>query len=277
MINIDTSHSDKNSLEAIETIRKNIGIEEKIGPFSYQDISNKADLHLMLYFGLSENEKDYCKNILVNCRQNDDSSQFPDFIFDKGLIEHFHITSSKETRKGSVQLKKFSDAEKWFESHMLLNSIVDKKIGLHDSRYRYNVEPEYNSHDFLIHSFEKNWEKHISHLNEYKGCKEIVFFLVDNPNRYLKEQKINENLNNQDLFYCPWYVLSRDKTLLQYIYTFKNNVDYVIYLSGHYSELIKLSSIPHIIESIPDNLKFVELKVTYTYEAQILNGTSRRK
>lgn len=277
MINIDTSHSDKNAFQAIETICNNIDIEGKFGPFTYKDISSRADLHLMLYFGLSENEKDYCKNILVNCRQNDDSSQFPDFVFDKGLIEHFHIFSSKVTRKGSMQQKKFVDAEKWIDSHMLLDNIINKNISLCDSRYHYDVESEHNSHEFLIHSFKNTWEKHIDHLNEYKGCKDIVFFLVDNPNRYLKEQKINENLNDQDLLHCPWYVLSRDKTLLQYLYSQKNKVDYVIYLSGHYSELIKLSSIPHIIKSIPDNLKFVELNVTYTYEVQTLNDTSRRK
>lgn len=276
MININISHSDKDALEAMETIRKNFVIEEKYGPFSYKDISNKFDSYLMLHFGLSENEKEFLRNIIFCCQRNV-NSQFPDFVFDKGLIEHFHVFSSKETRKGSMQHKKFAEAEKWFDSHILLNNFLNNKTSLYDSRYQYDIEHEHNSHEYLIKSFKKNWEKHISRLNGYKNCKDIVFFIVDYPNRYLKEQRRNENLSEQELLNRQWYVLSRDRTLLQYIYTFKNDVDYVIYLSGHYSELIKLSSIPDIIKLIPNNLNFVEVNVTYTYEVQTLTGTSRGK
>lgn len=277
MINIDASHFDKDALQAIETIRKNIEIEEKRGPFTYKDISNNADLYLMLYFGLTENEKSYFRDVLIHSRRNDASSRFPDFVFDKGLIEHFHIFSSKETRKGNIQHKKFVEAEKWFKSHTLLNKVINNKVSLFDSRYHFTIDPVKNSHEFLINSLKNNWEKHILHLNEYKGYKDVVFFLVEYSNRYLKEQKSKETLTNRDLFNCPWYVLSRDRILLEYIYKFKNEVDYVIYLSGHYSELIKLNSIPEIIKSIPNNLNFIEVNVTYTYEIQTLNGTSRRK
>ena len=39
--------------------------------------------------------------ILKSARPNPAQSNFPDFLFENGFIEHFQITASRETRKGA--------------------------------------------------------------------------------------------------------------------------------------------------------------------------------
>ncbi|UHP11155.1 hypothetical protein LAX80_005075 [Listeria marthii] len=54
--------------------------------------------------GLPDNLVEISK-ILETALPNNKSSDFPDFIFEKGFIEHFQVTSSKETRKGAEHIK----------------------------------------------------------------------------------------------------------------------------------------------------------------------------
>ena len=51
----------------------------------------------------SENKTILAKviSILEDARENKDSNAFPDFISSCGLVEHFIVSASKETRKGS--------------------------------------------------------------------------------------------------------------------------------------------------------------------------------
>ena len=58
------------------------------------------------FFGLLESDRAEFENILRIATPNPNESLFPDFIFSTGFIEHFQITSSQTTRKGSEQTKK---------------------------------------------------------------------------------------------------------------------------------------------------------------------------
>ena len=58
------------------------------------------------YFGLLEEDRREIEQILRKAQPNENISQFPDFLFDRGFIEHFQITSSKTTRKGAEHAKK---------------------------------------------------------------------------------------------------------------------------------------------------------------------------
>ena len=51
----------------------------------------------------SENKTALAKaiSVLEDARANQDSNAFPDFISSCGVIEHFIVSASKETRKGS--------------------------------------------------------------------------------------------------------------------------------------------------------------------------------
>lgn len=60
------------------------------------------------YFGLLENERFEFADIIRTAKPNPSSSEFPDFIFDNGFIEHFQITSSQVTRKGATHARKES-------------------------------------------------------------------------------------------------------------------------------------------------------------------------
>lgn len=42
---------------------------------------------------------------LKAAKPNQNSNEFPDFIFEDGFIEHFAVTSSSEGRKGAKQNK----------------------------------------------------------------------------------------------------------------------------------------------------------------------------
>lgn len=56
-------------------------------------------------FGLLEDDRFEIASILRTAKPNERLSEFPDFIFQKGFIEHFQITSSKTTRKGAEHKK----------------------------------------------------------------------------------------------------------------------------------------------------------------------------
>ena len=46
-------------------------------------------------------ENDCIINYILTAQANEHESDFPDFIFDSGFIEHFQVSSAKETSKGS--------------------------------------------------------------------------------------------------------------------------------------------------------------------------------
>ena len=63
---------------------------------------------LKKYFGLLKDDIDEVKDILKNAKPNEKLSEFPDFVFKNGFIEHFQITSSKTNKNGAKQLEELS-------------------------------------------------------------------------------------------------------------------------------------------------------------------------
>ena len=51
-------------------------------------------------------------SIFNSTHQNEKQNEFPDFLFDGGVIEHFEVTASNETRKGSKYKIHSIEAEK---------------------------------------------------------------------------------------------------------------------------------------------------------------------
>ncbi len=62
------------------------------------------------YFGLLEADRNEFERILRKAEPNQKMSIFPDFVFANGFIEHFQVTSSSVTRKGSNHAKKASSS-----------------------------------------------------------------------------------------------------------------------------------------------------------------------
>ena len=58
------------------------------------------------------------------------------------------------------------------------------------------------------------------------------------------------------------YRLSRDKKLLKYIYQFKNEIQYVIFLNQARIEVIRTGNIPYLIKLLPWDYAIYPLQVT---------------
>ena len=79
-------------------------------------ISLEDDALINNSFGLLENERKEIIEIINEAKPNPSSSEFPDFIFNDGFIEHFQVTSSKVTKKGSTHTKKESEFNRKVEN-----------------------------------------------------------------------------------------------------------------------------------------------------------------
>ena len=64
------------------------------------------------YFGLCKEDRNEIEQILRMAKPNTNLNDFPDFVFNKGFIEHFQITSSQINKKGAVHIRKQSDFQR---------------------------------------------------------------------------------------------------------------------------------------------------------------------
>lgn len=136
--------------------------------------------NLKKYFGLFQWDIVEIDNILKSAKPNDKPSDFPDFVFENGFIEHFQITSSKTNKKGAKQLKDIS----------LLKNKVEKvtkrlKEEWNDNLNCNKIHSEHwtmkyskHSYKYLCDSFKQNWQKHMESYNKYTGNKDIGIFMI---------------------------------------------------------------------------------------------------
>ena len=216
---------------------------------------------LKKYFGLLKNDIDEINDILKTAESNEKLSEFPDFVFKNGFIEHFQITSSKANKDGAKQLEELSRFKNKVEKATKIleeewNDNPDcNKIRSESWAMKY---PKH-SYEYLCDSFKKSWENHIESYNKYTGNKHIGVFMIEYSDLALT---MYENV------YADWiygmvngdfrepekiqiYRLTRDKNLLKYIYSFKENLKYVFFVYGKDCEIIKLESIPYLLKLMP--------------------------
>ena len=213
------------------------------------------------YFGLLEEDRKEFAFILRKAKANERKSEFPDFVFENGFIEHFQITSSKTTRKGAehirttrnfdskVELEAEQIKREWNESPSF-DKIRSKQWMLDN--------PEHN-YSFLIQSFKKNWEHHVQSLDRYSGNKEIGIFLVEYTDVALSmvenvyKDWINGmsqgDMREEEKFHS--YRLSRDTRMLNYIYGYRNQIKYIAFVYCDGFEIIRLDNIPYLIKLLP--------------------------
>lgn len=231
-------------------------------------------------FGLLKTDIIEVANLLRKAKFNEKPNDFPDFIFDDGFIEHFQVTSSRENRNGSLQM---------LEENKFLRSFDQKEApikqcggGQRNCSYNYvesvmtDLEHEYKS---LQESFNRNFQKHLKSLDNYKGNKQIGIFMieyndalsaemVENIYKDFSPQMTKGDFDEAKIFQC--YRLSRDKELLNYIYNYKDKLKYIIYVYCDFVrdedtkgkdfcnckavskiEIIKIESIPNILKLLP--------------------------
>lgn len=213
------------------------------------------------YFGLLEEDRMQIESILRSAKPNINASEFPDFIFDEGFIEHFQVTSSRTTRKGAIHKKK----EQQFQVKVSKETEIVKQ--------EWNEIPSYNevrskhwrfdnpehSYDYFVKSFQDILEHHINSLNKYSGSKKNGIFLIEYTEFALsmienvygdwKDGMSQGDMREEEKFHS--YRLSRDKKLLNFIYQYKEQIKYVIFVYNEGFEIIKLENVPYLLKLLP--------------------------
>lgn len=273
---------------------------------SYQEVSEDqflkkyvlySDIDFHFLFGLTQEDYIEVLNILRKAKENEDVSKFPDFVFDNGFIEHFQITSSRETKKGAEQLKQEKEFEKEFKQKQQEFMKMCEAEPSFDKVRSCSSSMELPPHNYqnLTKSVKSNFEHHLKSLENYTGNKEIGIFLIESSELALnmveniyKDWKSGispGDLRKQQYFSC--YRLSRDKDLLNYFYGFKSKLKYIFYCYTDYEqderqkdfafdlgkpvkkyEIIKVENIPYLIKLLPWDFIMVSLSgkiVSSTY------------
>ena len=212
------------------------------------------------YYGLNQTDTLQFEHLLRSVKPNPKLSEFPDFVSDRGFIEHFQVTSSEVRKKaGSI--------------HQWEEAIFQKQADKADEELyaQLEKEPSYDkvvknchvfsfpkhSYAYFCDSVKKTWEHHISRIESYEGHKDTGVFLVEYRDGALQ---MKEHFPEQDLPAETWfgdmmprqeffheYRLSRDKEMLQYIYQFRDLIQFVIMVTRNTEpEIIKVSNIPEI-------------------------------
>ena len=197
---------------------------------------------------------------LSMARANPNANDFPDFIFDGGFIEHFQVTSAKETTKGDkhrITESKFEQnsraefdriKQEFLNSEPCPGSLTTNVLEMENPEYGY---------EYFISSFKRNFENHIMSLDKYYGDSSISIFLVEHIGARITVHR------NRELY--KFYKIEYDKDLLSYLCGFKNKLKYLIYfggdtqgdLNGELScEIIEMSKVPELLKKVPQDISF---------------------
>lgn len=132
-------------------------------------------------FGLLEEDRIEIEKILFLAKPNENASEFPDFIFGNGFIEHFQITSSKVTRKGATHKKEESafDAKVAKETEALEKEWNENPSYLEARSKSWTFTNPDHSYEYLEESFRTVWKHHIDSLNKYCGNKDVGIFMIE--------------------------------------------------------------------------------------------------
>lgn len=197
-------------------------------------------------FGLSDQEFIQFKNWIDNARLSESSSKFPDIVFNNGFIEHFGVTSSSESNnKGAKQMRESKLFQKKSETNFLNNLANNEQKELVSTSYSRPFEK--HSHTNLINSIQKNWLKHIESYEKSNNSSKHRIFLVEYLDINIETAIVKKNVSSK---VYESYRISVDKTLLKWIYKFKEKIDYLILINpkSFSLEVIKISKIPELLK-----------------------------
>lgn len=223
---------------------------------SYQDDVEQSCLDFVKnnmsdenFFGLSNKQHIELRNWINEAKPNFDNN-FPDFVFNDGFIEHFAVTSSAEDRKGAKQKRESNVFKNKSETNFLSNfdSIKEGEMLFSDS---YGRKFEEHTHFNIIKSVKKNWLKHIESYNKNISSPRKGIFLIEYTDINI-QTAVSRNNEPAEIF--DTYRISVDRQLLEWIYIFKEKIDYVIFINIVSSsiEIIRIDQIPELIKEILD-------------------------
>lgn len=186
---------------------------------------------------------DMISRYICRAKPNENPNDFPDFTFAGGGIEHFEVTSSKETKKGSeFKIEEHKNGKIWeqryleFQNECLDSEYSSGKIVVESSSFTY----EEFSYDDFIYSLKRNIVKHVTSLKKNNYCDKIVFFLI--------EQKSARLVINVGVDFAKFYSLHDDRNALSLIKEYCNYVSYIIYFAADSIEILDLSKIDELLD-----------------------------
>ncbi|MDE6016977.1 MAG: hypothetical protein K2H41_15030 [Acetatifactor sp.] len=213
------------------------------------------------FFGLSEADAIKIERTLRAAMPNPKISEFPDFVSNLGFVEHFHVTSSMTNRKGSFHKKeetffmeRVGREEEQFKNEMNENPSFEEVKSIH-----HTFSFPKHSHEYFVKSFINIWNKHMDSYEKYQGIKEISVFMIEYQDMALRMRedfgKIKCEVWYGDML-CghkryDYYRLSRDVELLNFVYKFKDKINFVIMVCGNNVEIICVENIPELLKLIP--------------------------
>ena len=191
----------------------------------------------------------FVKEAFETAKPNPASSEFPDFLFEGGFIEHFQVTSTIENSKGS----KFRIEQNVFHQKCEENiKSMAASPFTHSGAFSLTSCPmEMKSPDSTYEnykkSFQKNWSHHIDSRKAFDQLGKSIFLIemVGNP----------ITIEEYGTFKC-FYKLAYDKDILEYIYEFRDEVQYVVFIFSDQCEVITTSEIPKYKQTLPNNMHF---------------------
>lgn len=206
----------------------------------------RKQLDIKNCYTVSEAEFQNIKTCLELAKPNSQDSVFPDFLFPGGFIEHFQITSGRESRKGSAHSVASVDF------HRNCDRKLDELANANNkTEVRASMQYRGHSHENLITSFKRNWEKHLDSLErapQLQGHLGIfivqycdVFALQMHGECYAPLGKGLSPISGCDN--PNGYKLSRDKELLQYLQRYKGVIKYVIFVDIAETEIIAIDHV----------------------------------
>ena len=231
-----------------------------------------------MFYGMSKEDCDRIEKMILSAVPNPRSSEFPDFICDGGFIEHFQISSGKTTKKGSLHKQNEAKFNNDYETGLEeFKAKIDEEpiVGVCRS---YSLDMEYKEHSYenLVCSMEKTFEHHIDSMHKYNNGANIGAFLIEYSEMALSmiEDCYTEmnglkvgDLHKQEHF--SDYRLSRDKNMLDFIYKYRQEIQYIVYLSRTSVEIISVENIPKLKSLLPWEYRIaamhmVEHRAAYT-------------
>ena len=166
---------------------------------------------------------------------NPQATEFPDFVSDYAIVEHFSITSSKENRKGSIfkilQNNNNKETEKRTEewNRSCLDQLFENNT-IRSTVIR-NIYNDFSYENFM-ESLERNLSHHINSLNKYDVKNRNTIFLIelqDAPMRVFEDGKFKQ-----------FYHLHTDRKALEILKQYKELLNVIIFRSSDRIELIDM-------------------------------------
>lgn len=153
----------------------------------------------------------FVKQAFQRAKPNSACSEFPDFLFDDGFIEHFQITSTAENRNGSEFRKEQNIFHKKCEENIEAKTCTPHPPAgtfVLESCHMTMETPE-SSYNNFRKSFDRNWSHHIDSRKTYVPSGKCIFLIEMVGNPIIIEEAGCFN---------RFYKLSDDANILEYIY-----------------------------------------------------------